>query len=166
VYPLASLSLFNLAVFFYEVTDFSSRLSFLITLLLAIIAFQIVVMQSIPPIPYVSQADIYVILCLAFTSGIIIYVCIINKVVYVNDYGATQIMQKYDASFGIAFLVIYAIFNICYLLQARRKYLESLKLLTMSYSELMNQELLAEPYALLSLPSDKVRVLYVDENKK
>jgi hypothetical protein len=57
VMPLVTLNLFTLTVFLLEGTDFVSKLSILVTIILAVFAFTFVVRSILPQVPYITDLE-------------------------------------------------------------------------------------------------------------
>jgi len=72
VMPLVILNLFTLTVFLLEGTDFVSKLSILVTIILAVFAFTFVVRSILPQVPYITDLEkqILISLIVLLISGI------------------------------------------------------------------------------------------------
>jgi len=72
VMPLVILNLFTLTVFLLEGTDFVSKLSILVTVILAVFAFTFVVRSILPQVPYITDLEkqILISLIVLLISGI------------------------------------------------------------------------------------------------
>ena len=65
----------NLAIFFLDPADFGTRLSIIVTVLVAMAAFQFVVWSSMPTVPYLSFADKFIIASYGFIFAVFAYSC-------------------------------------------------------------------------------------------
>jgi hypothetical protein len=72
VMPLWVLNLFTLSVFLLEGSDFATKLSILVTIILAVFAFTFVVRSILPQVPYITDLEnqILISLLVLFVSGI------------------------------------------------------------------------------------------------
>ena len=68
--PTCTLSALNFVVFRLSPEDFADRLSVTLTLLLTMAAYKFTVADKLPPVSYLTLADIYVLLCFALTVTI------------------------------------------------------------------------------------------------
>jgi hypothetical protein len=72
VMPLVILNLFTLTVFLLEGTDFATKLSILVTIILAVFAFTFVVRSILPQVPYITDLEkqILISLIVLLISGV------------------------------------------------------------------------------------------------
>jgi hypothetical protein len=70
---VSMLDTMNLALFFIDAADFGTRLSIIVTILVAMAAFQFVVASSMPTVPYLSYADKFIIASYSFIFAVFGY---------------------------------------------------------------------------------------------
>ena len=72
---VSMLDTMNLAIFFIDSSDFGTRLGVIVTVLVAMAAFQFIVWSSMPTVPYLSFADKFIIASYGFIFAVFAYSC-------------------------------------------------------------------------------------------
>eukprot|EP01038_Epipyxis_sp_PR26KG_P007040 gene7040-9615_t len=157
VLPVAMVNLINLSVFFYDPSDLNSRLSVIITLLLTMIAFQYVISEAIPSVPYTTLADLYIGVTYVSFVLLIFYCCIGS---------AVQISSINDSRVGLAYLGMYLVIQTVFCCLAFMAWEEGKRTLHMGYTEICEQQLLGEEASSISVAASDAQILYTEEHSK
>jgi len=104
IWPMMMLTGLSLFVFAIDISDISSRLGYLVTLLLTIVAFQNSVQDQLPDLPIMTLLDKFVMVSFGFISTVI------GQTVFLtlNDYNDTH-DDIFLAMFILAWIAIHAL---------------------------------------------------------
>ena len=137
------------------IDDAPDRLSILVTLLLSMIAFQYIVAETIPPVPYLTFADEYVMTSYLFVFSVIVYVVILAK--YQPNNEATT---SFDSNMAKLLFLVWCGIQVVFCAYARLCLAQGEKTLNMSYSELSDANALTNYVDNISVTAENVRIMY------
>jgi hypothetical protein len=146
----------DLSVFSLNIFD-ANRLAVIVTLILALTAFQYVVSNSIPSIPYMTVADKYILYSFIYSAGLMIYFSLAI---------ALPIDSHTDNNMFWIFFSIWGFQQILIIIVGIKCKVDSLKTLNLSYTELSNAGLLAIESDVISMPPENCKVLFDSVNEK
>lgn len=150
--PATCLSLLCLSVFALPRED-SNRLAIVVTLALALTAFQYVVSDYLPDLPYTTWADLYIMASFFFCTLVSIYVAL----------GMLIASRETDAAVLALFSCLWLGTNAAFLwhkLQAERS---SARVLTMSYSEMDAAGVLPYSSSVVTVPTVQAKRFFSEE---
>lgn len=141
-----------LCSFFLEL-DNSDRQSYVVTLVLALVAFQYVIMDAIPSIPYTTLADMYTIGSLAFTGICLFYISVALDSSFNISYDTDRIIF-------FIFFIFFIIINIFFTGYAYCVKKRSTDTLALSYSEMWEKDLCKIQSGCIGVKSSETKMLY------
>lgn len=123
------LSMCCLFVFTLDHNDVSDRYDTLLTLLLAAVAFQYIVHEELPKLPYLTLMDIYELFCFSFVFLVLVLVTIS---------GYFEVSETTDNDFCYAAIIVFVFFHIwfgCKAYSARKYEMRKLKMNRWDYEK-------------------------------
>ena len=151
--PCALLTLLCLSIFFIDHLDVPSRLSVLITLVLALVAFLYVISANLPAIPYLTVADKFVTGCLCYTGLLTLYSCLAGVI---ND--VTPHVDRLCGWVALGIWVLLPVYGAFCKWWCTRK---NNNLISMSYSKLLDSNIMDQVEARVDyVSSTSAAVLY------
>lgn len=101
--------------FFFDVEDFGDRISYIITLFLALVAFNFVISTSLPKVPYATRISKY----LFFTYGMVVLVLIQAVVEHMveqfwTDASLNGLAKVFDWIVLVIFVIVFSCYNFYY----------------------------------------------------
>jgi len=150
--PATCLSLLCLCVFALPKED-GNRLSIVVTLALALTAFQYVVGEYLPDLPYTTWADLYVMLSFLFCTAVCVYTAI----------GIQFATTQTDRLFMLIFAALFACSNAFFVYASWRAGIENARMLPLSYSELDSAGDVETKSTVMVIPQSAVKLFMGDE---
>lgn len=164
---ISLLEIMNVCVFFLDhFSDLGNRLGVTVTILLAMVAFQYIVMGSMPSVPYLSYADKFVLSCFVYAFAVCAYTCIgsVDSGLGIEDgeTGEPWLSAYVDHCVGLAFVCVWAAKLIFFYVYFKHEESKDLPMLTMSYKELNDAGLIVgdDKGRILSAKKENNRYLY------
>ncbi len=125
-------NLINLSVFFIPPSDLNDRLSIVVTLLLTMIAFQYVISEAIPRVPYTTLADRYMEVTYVFFLILIFYCCIAS---------VSEVSTESDSNVGLFYFGMFTLVQFIFAYVAHSAWEDGKKTLHMGYTEFSENQL-------------------------
>jgi hypothetical protein len=151
--PCAMLTLLCLSLFVINYQESADRLSVIVTLILALVAFLYVVAENSPPIPYLTLADKYITCSLIYVSLLTLYVVVAAS-------GTCIQSVETDVNVGWACLGVWGVIQIVFLCVGYVAKKRNLANLPLSYSELSDAGLLVDDMDGKDVSVSSAKVLY------
>lgn len=162
IFPCSVIATLNLCIFAIDnQKEAADRLSLSVSLLLSMVAFQYVIKEAIPSVPYMTIADAFVMAAFSFNGVMMVYICVAS---ITHTTGEPWISPAVDKCACGVFFVLWCMVQATFAVVARRAHLVGRSHLGKSFSELSDAGVLAAAQTDHSVDVSDAKVLYTNTN--